>query len=558
MRPIQAPCPTCAAPVEFKVRSAMVTVCEYCRTVVGRGDRSVADYGKVAEIVETASPLQLGLRGKYRGKPFELVGRVQFQHEAGGVWDEWYAAFRNRKWGWLSEAQGRFYLTFEKKLSKKSALPALKDLEVGRRFQFPRVGDLTVKEIGSTTPISGEGEMPFALVPGVAHDYADLEGADGVFATFDYSEAEPSVFLGKEITLEQLGISKDALGPDRGVRQVAAKQVSCPKCAGALNLLAPDQTLRVCCPSCGSLLDCDHGNLKYLTTLKIGKLHPLIPLGSVGTLRDVEYTLIGYLRRSVTYEGRDYFWSEYLLYDPHTGFRWLINSNAHWSFGEPVSAGDVRESIDSVEFRNQSFAVFERATATVRHVLGEFPWKVMVGEQTKNRDFIRPPHMVSIEQSMAASTATAVAFNSFLSKFDTYGELTEKEESPVVEAESESSNRGEVNYTLATYIPHQEIETAFDVEELPRAFKPGPLQPNPVDGRIGWHWLGFVAVLGVLDIVISLFRSQGVDQWVFAWALAIVSIMPLGAAIYSHNFERERWRDSDFSPYTYNDEEDDD
>ena len=37
---------------------------------------------KVAAIVETATPLHLGLRGKYKGKRFDLVGHVQFQHLA--------------------------------------------------------------------------------------------------------------------------------------------------------------------------------------------------------------------------------------------------------------------------------------------------------------------------------------------------------------------------------------------------------------------------------------------------------------------------------------------
>src|SRR5579862_4256374 len=90
----------------------MVVVCAHCRSVVARGDRRVEDLGKVAALVDTDSPLQLGLRGKYHGMAFEITGRAQLGHSAGGVWDEWYLAFPNDQWGWLAEAQGRFYITF--------------------------------------------------------------------------------------------------------------------------------------------------------------------------------------------------------------------------------------------------------------------------------------------------------------------------------------------------------------------------------------------------------------------------------------------------------------
>ena len=38
-------------------------------------------------------PLDIGLKGRYEGAPFTLTGRTQYRHPAGGVWDEWYAAF---------------------------------------------------------------------------------------------------------------------------------------------------------------------------------------------------------------------------------------------------------------------------------------------------------------------------------------------------------------------------------------------------------------------------------------------------------------------------------
>src|ERR671937_2166565 len=126
----QASCPACGAQVLFKTGSSVVVVCESCNSVVARTDRGVEDVGKVADVVESGSPLEVGLRGVYLGVAFELTGRAQLGHAAGGFWDEWYAAFSDGRWGWLAEAQGRFYLTFQ--ISTPPDLPNFDDLRLGQ------------------------------------------------------------------------------------------------------------------------------------------------------------------------------------------------------------------------------------------------------------------------------------------------------------------------------------------------------------------------------------------------------------------------------------------
>ena len=97
MSVLQANCPSCAAAIEFKSGSTLVLVCPFCRSAVARTDRGLEDLGKVAEIMDSESPLKLGLKGEYKGARFELTGRAQLKHELGGNWDEWYATFSN---GW--------------------------------------------------------------------------------------------------------------------------------------------------------------------------------------------------------------------------------------------------------------------------------------------------------------------------------------------------------------------------------------------------------------------------------------------------------------------------
>lgn len=525
MARLEAPCPSCAAPVEFKSRTSLVTICPYCQSVVARGDRKLEDHGRVSELVETQSPLKIGVRGRFRGKPFRLLGRTQYQHAAGGVWDEWYAQFPNGKWGWLAEAQGRFYMTFQKKVKEGSELPAIESLEAGATIQLGE-NEFTVAEVGEATASAAEGEIPFDFRPGTSHPFADLYGPDGQFASLDYG-SEPAGYVGWQVSLEEIGLG-ELRAADEKTRRIAAKDVSCPQCGGSLKLQAPGETRRVACPYCSSLLDCDQGNLKYLETIST-KVDPLIEIGSTGTLFEVEYSVIGFMQRSVTFD-RKYFWTEYLLYNPTIGFRWLVHSDQHWSFTEPVSPAEVRDFKATAIWDGKTFKLFQRAIARVEYVLGEFYWQVKVGEEVTCRDLICPPRVMSIERSLTA---------------------------PLPEMKGNSRrarmNLGEVNISIGTYLRHEEIERAFQLKkELPRSWKVAPNQPFPCDRGIFVQWAMFAIAMGVIYLGASAISSSA-DPWMLAWGLFLVSIIPVGAGIVNHSFDVKRWSDSDYSPYATDD-----
>jgi len=525
MKAIQAACPACAAPVRFRVSSSLVTVCPYCQSVVARGDRKLEDRGKVAAIAETDSPFELGLRGSYRGKGFTLLGHIQYQHSAGGRWDEWYAAFPNGRWGWIAEAQGRLYLTISKADAAGLSIPAFGQLDVGGRLTLPKVGELLVAEVGQAQIAGAEGEIPFSITPGQAHKYADLSGADGAFATIDYNQDPPALYLGQEVTLDELGIPESALRKERASRQISALQVSCPRCAGPLSLVAPDKTERVCCPHCRSLLDCQQGKLAYLMTLQEGNLEPVVPLGSTGTLGGVAFTTIGFMRRSVTEDGRDYFWSEFLLYNPELGFRWLVHNDGHFNFVEPIGPGEISFDNLKLNWNGKSFRLFQRGRATVRYVLGEFYWKVMVGEQADTADYVAPPQMVSLEKTVPT---------------------------PFLE-EGQGAAAGkpaaELHCSVGTYLDVETVRQAFGLQELRRGWGVAPNQPAPVDKRVYLNWAGFVALLILFQVLFALGLSKSADAGVFVLSLIGVSVVPIGAAIYQWSFESRRWQNSDYSPF---------
>src|ERR1044071_6541886 len=172
---LRASCPACGAEVLFKTGSSVVVVCEFCRSVVARTDRGIEDAGKVADVVESGSPLEVGLGGVYYGVAFVLTGRAQLQHAAGGFWDEWYASFSDGRWGWLAEAQGRFYMTFHIGVPQPAFLPPFEQLQLGQPvYAIPAQSPLVVAEKGTAGMLAAEREIPYMLTPGEQYAYADL------------------------------------------------------------------------------------------------------------------------------------------------------------------------------------------------------------------------------------------------------------------------------------------------------------------------------------------------------------------------------------------------
>ncbi|HVE72242.1 MAG TPA: DUF4178 domain-containing protein [Thermoanaerobaculia bacterium] len=444
---VTANCPSCGAPVTFAIGSSAVVVCSSCNSVVARTDRGFEDHGKVAGLIDTGSPLRVGISGNYRGAPYRITGRSQLKHQAGGVWDEWYAAFDDGRWGWLAEAQGRFYVTFR----VETAAPPFETLQVGA----PAVWQgFVVAEFGEAALLSAEGELPWRPDPGYSYRYADLSGANRGFGTVDYSEEPPVVFHGHETTLAELGVAHE----ERTFARTRLTTLNCSQCGGALDLRAPDQAERIWCPYCGAGHDITQGTLQFFRKLKKMPVEPLIPLGTTGTIDGDAYVVTGFMQRAVRFD-RDYYWTEYLLYNAEKSYRWLVHSDGHWSFVTPLRPGDLedtRAGATAVQYQGRRYRLFQTATARVTHVVGEFYWRVEIGEKADTSDYIAPPFGISKEITRGGAQ--------------------------------------EIAYSHARYMKPREVEQAFGVDNLGRPTGIGPMQPNP-SGALTKPWLFMLVLL---------------------------------------------------------------
>ena len=476
MSVLKASCPSCGAPIEFKAGSTIVLICPFCRSAIARTDRGLDDLGKVAEIADSESPLKLGLKGTYSDARFELTGRAQLRHELGGYWDEWYATFSNGWVGWLAEAQGRFYLTFYQPLPAGIAVPGYSGLQLGQVVsEIPGPTPLMVQEKGQGTSVAADGEIPYKLTPGEQFAYADLAGKDNAFATIDYSMDPPWVFVGKQVTLAEIGLG-DARPVEREARRVTSAAMGCPNCGGPMELVAPDKSERVTCPNCNSLHDVNQGNLSFFKSLTPPPDQPdfVAPIGAEGMFPgDVRFKIIGGVARSVTIEYEKYFWHEYLLYNPTVGFRWLVHSDNHWNFVEPVNPADVEQlgmpgAGQTVRYSGNTYKIFQDAPAMVEYVKGEFYWRVEQGETVRAIDYVSPPFMLSQEIS-----------------------------------------ENEINWSAGTYMTNDEIEKIFGISGLPRPWGVAPNQP--FTGRFYYTW-GALPLLLLFCVAIFMIPLSGLTR----------------------------------------------
>jgi hypothetical protein len=405
-------CPNCGGRVEFKAGTSLLSVCSYCSSAVARVGDDVGELeilGKVAPLAEIGSPLSLGVRGELHRKDFIVVGRLQLNY-GDGPWNEWYLAFDDGRWAWLAEAQGRVYVTFEKDLEELKEnnpmittggqLPEFDQWQAGTKFHFGGQ-TLAITERRKARFVSAEGELPFSVPLDSEFAYCDFEGPRGIFGTLDFGDSPQieSVYFGRQHAYEDL-FDKDILDDIAAAEALAGVAMNCPNCGGAVELQAPNESERVTCGTCESLLDCSKGNALYLLSAADTKgKDPTIPLGSVARHGGEKWTVFGYLVRSVTVYSVRYPWEEYLLRGDKGGYRWLICSDGHWTWSEPVSAAEVDlKTKRKATYRGQNFRHFQTGTATVDYLRGEFYWKVKLGDKTETMDFISPPRLLSYER----------------------------------------------------------------------------------------------------------------------------------------------------------------
>jgi predicted RNA-binding Zn-ribbon protein involved in translation (DUF1610 family) len=259
----------------------------------------------------------------------------------------------------------------------------------------------------------------------------------------------------------------DAEAESAGGKKPAVKTFGCTSCGAPVSVKAVGQTVAVGCPSCGAVIDVTDDNYRIISEAQKKILFfPAIPLGRRGTLHGEKWEVIGFMVRT---DGTGvYSWREYLLWNPFKGFRWLTEYNGHWNY-IITTRKNPRAKKDSAFYLGRTYKLYNRGEAKAIFVLGEFYWRVAVGETVQVEDYINPPEMLSRE----------------------------------VSAQEEIWSIGE-------YIEAGAIYAAFKPDApLPTMIGVAPNQPNPeasaalMSWRNAWIFFGIIFLIQIATLVIS-------------------------------------------------------
>lgn len=487
-----ANCPQCGAQVTFHAAASVLAVCEYCTSTLMRRGEALEHIGKMAELQDDPTLIQIATEGTYKGVHFGVIGRIQMRYAA-GLWNEWHIMFDDMRTGWLGEASGEFYVTFERQVALApppfEALKVDDRIDLGGRFY-------TVTNLESATCITGQGELPFSVGPGYAAPVADLE-LDGEFATIDYSdtgEGITRVYVGEKVSARDLKFGnlrdpRDA--PDVLAPKHQADAFNCPNCAAPFKL-SSGKIQTYGCASCGAVLDTSDKRVQLVEKAQAAMAYPLrIALGSKGRfsgeqfkggkLEGVEWELIGHMRRS---SDAGFSWSEYLLFNVSSGYAWLSESDGHWSVSSPPERTPKVIGLTAFH-RGESFDHYQHYQTEVQHVLGEFYWKVKAGDLVDVNDYILPPQLLSREKTA-----------------------------------------NEVSWSCAQYLTPEQVRLAFNVK-TPLAEPKGiaPNQPSPFTqtNPVLWKRFGLFALGALLLQVYFAFTTNTVMKDTFSIAPNIES-----------------------------------
>jgi len=193
-----ANCPNCGAKVVFRWSSSVQTVCEYCKSILVRTDVDLKKVGQVADLPPNSSPIQIGTEGSYQHQGFVAVGRIIYEYDQ-GTWNEWHIV-RNNGSAWLSDAQDEYAVTFAAPGRK---LPSANEAQVGQRFDWDNE-TYTVTTVTRAHYRGVEGELPFQYWDKEDVVFVDLMSPGNKFATLDYSDETPVLYLGESVEFDDL------------------------------------------------------------------------------------------------------------------------------------------------------------------------------------------------------------------------------------------------------------------------------------------------------------------------------------------------------------------
>lgn len=381
-------CSICQAPVTFSSMHTHLLICKSCGTVNYRQGREELVNKPTAVVLVQNDLIRPGATGVWRGKHFEVLGRMRFWF-AESVVNFWTVKMEGGAIHYLAESYGQYAILAVHEPAIAAGLK--KFTKAGIKTNL--IGGLkaTLECIDRTVRFEIEGEVwdAFGLSTPVFYDFAQEDGSYITIASAATGMVAFDVF---DCTFQSLALANLSDKP------VEPKLVKCPDCHTAI----PVKTFpyaQSCSCNCGvrmvlkNTLDFERKGKDNRNDNQL-----LLALGREGVIKGISYEVIGYAVKQDDHESE---WREYVLYSREEGYAFLNEYEGHWIYSREAARGPILAGYpDKKEFdyKGQRFDLYNKYGFRLVETAGEFPGRAFSTARIKAWEYIAPPLMWVAEQ----------------------------------------------------------------------------------------------------------------------------------------------------------------
>ena len=379
-------CPDCNRQLPFTHGATNLVQCTGCGSVIYRKPDNTVINKPQLTIPSKVEVIQPGTTGTWENKSFTVLGRFRAWFEE-AVFNYWTIRFDNDELGWLAEGYGLYSVVMAATLKSEPSNSEIRQMKVGSTCDLDDT-HFVVEKKQNCYKWDIEGEL---FIPQVQSSFRvfELTAESGKHITlFEFDKYDLLVYATFYVAPESLALQ------NLRREELTGKTFTCTDCKEPITVKTFPYAQSCACKSCGSWYTMENGmDYKKSRKAKTSAI-PSITIGTTGTIRGIDYEVIGFTKKEEINEYHSK-WMEYTLYNPFEGYAFLSEYDGHWIYlrEEGDSPPLLDEQSKEIIQGKEEFELFNSYNYKVIDARGEFPYNIFNNEETKVKEYINPPQV---------------------------------------------------------------------------------------------------------------------------------------------------------------------
>ncbi|MEN9571034.1 MAG: hypothetical protein RL172_2265 [Bacteroidota bacterium] len=407
-------CPVCQSVVSFRSNATNINTCSNCHSMLqrtkGEAGLKTTHIGYNQTLANTTIPL--GARGIYNGKNFEVIGAC-YCDMTRFFNNRFTILFTDGSLAWLTETMG-FYAILQKAADVYSSkLPLLAGMDIAQdKIELQKGSQQYLVDKSKSEKTYACGEIHSPDTDGIFTAYELADGYNQRLEVIEYAKGNFEVYNILYCTPAELQLQP--------LNTTAALVLPCDSCTKPVQIVLPQYSNHVVCPACFAWNELQGVDRLKSKNKKFNAFNPLLPVGSCGQLKNIDYKITGATRKyetgSINTE-----WTEYTLYNPQNGFAFLAEYNGHWTYLKEVKINQPWPVYQQeIIVNNEQYVLFNDYTFRIKEAAGEF-YSTLGSGTVMAKEYISPPEMYAVEKNDTELTWYKAAYTSNQEIFEAFG-----------------------------------------------------------------------------------------------------------------------------------------